>query len=954
MQAPVKRPRGRPRKSPTPQQQVAESEKPAEASVRPLSTPAAANTPLKVHIYPKFKEDDIGGIARVVEAQHKHLPKFGVEVVEDPEDADVIVAHAIVPSSYVKRFPRKTLISICHGLYWSEYEWHKNVLKINEDVIECIRVADRTITCSEWVANAIRRATSRQVDIVNHGIDLEDWKGYNTQDYVLWNKTRPDPVCDPEPLNQLAQAMPKQKFVSTFGNMQLPNVAITGTLPYRDAKALIAQAGVYLCTARETFGIGTLEAMACGVPVVGFDFGGQSEFIEHKVDGWLAPPGDIASLVEGINWAFENREEVSIAARNKIERLFTWEAQVERYADIFKEVHERKSVEAPRTSIIVTAYKLEKYLPDTLESIRNQTDKDWECIIVDDASPDDCGKIADEYASKDSRFKVIHNEKNSYLAESRNIGIRVARGRYILPLDADDMFTPSTVQVLADALDNDRTISVAYGGVYFVDEDGKTPTDYSDYYGKNNPHPPGHSSWPFQFSHEQQIKQQNLLPYASMFRRDAWEDVGGYRRRCRTAEDADMWTRLSSYGFRPKMVTKADTLIYRNRPDSMSRKEGGIDWVKWFIWAEHPELTPAGAGTKEQLPVPSYDPVIISVIIPVGPGHDKIVTDAIDSVDGQTFRNWECIVINDTGKPLETELPQWVRVINLDGNWGVAKARNVGIKASRGKLFLPLDADDYLEPEALSAMFYGYQKNKNVIYSDFWQTDMNGNVTDFHECDDYDPRLLTGGKRTVNNQVREGMLHAVTALTPKAYWEAVGGYDETLPAWEDWDFQLLLADKGFCEERIPIPLFTYRKHTGFRREENQVFFDKSKEGILRKWGTLWSGGKELMACSSCGGGKGRVPVTAAPRTANPARRAGQEEALLVKYIGAKQGSMPYRGASGTMYWFSANEGAKYVLTKDIDTFRRYPHDFEIMQPAPAPVASSEPKPEFVASGPPKE
>lgn len=896
---------------------------------------------LKVHLYPHFSDEATGGIPRVVEGQIRHLPKFGIELVDDPEEADVIAAHATIPSTYIKRFPRKTFVAICHGLYWSEYGWSLGTLKINAEVMENILVSDAVATCSEWVANSIRRHTSRPVSVIMHGVDMEDWQGEPSKDYVLWNKTRPDPVCDPEPMNQVAALLPTTRFISTFGKEAF-NIALTGSLPFADAKKLIAQAGVYLCTTRETFGIGTLEALACGVPVVGFNFGGQAEFIEHKVDGWLSPPGDIQDLARGILWALENHSAIASACRAKA-AMFSWEPIAEQYAKLFRETHERKNREGPRTSIIVTNYNLHKYLPAAVDSVIAQIDPDWECIIVDDASTDPKSwPIVEEQVARDPRIRAIGNIQNVYLAEARNIGIRDAKGRYILPLDADDQLAPNAVGDLAEALDADRTISVAYGRVLFTEEDGVTLTEYGVKFQL------GHSDWPFPFKHEQQLDQQNLLPYSSMYRREVWENVGGYRRRCKTAEDADLWCRLSSYGYRPEMVTKNDTLIYRNRLVSMSRKQGDVNWADWFIWSRNPELTPAGARTKEQMPVPSLDPIIVSVIIPVGPGHDRYLLDAIDSVDSQTFRNWECIVVNDTGKPFEMEFPSWVRILTAEGSTGPAHARNMGIRASRGRLFLPLDADDYLQPDAMDLMYSTHQINKDVVYSDFWE-DPQGELK-VYQCPEFEPNELK----------RKGALHTVTALTPKAYWEAVGGYDETLPAWEDWDFQLLLADKGFCSQRVPMPLFTYRKHTGFRREENVKFFQKSKDSILSKWKDLWNGKKELMACSSCGNRR-PIGIRAASRVAPVQREVNSEEAVLIQYKGPKMGSTPYRGASGTVYWFAANEGPKYILRKDLEIFKRYPNDFSVVDKLPAdlPVPEFEEQPVFqtpvlVAAGPPKQ
>ena len=89
-------------------------------------------------------------------------------------------------------------------------------------------------------------------------------------------------------------------------------------------------------------------------------------------------------------------------------------------------------------SIIVPVYKVEKYLKRCIDSILSQTYTDFELILVDDGSPDNCGAICDEYAQKDGRIIVIHKE-NGGLSSARNAGLDVAIGDYIGFVDSDDM-----------------------------------------------------------------------------------------------------------------------------------------------------------------------------------------------------------------------------------------------------------------------------------------------------------------------------------------------------------------------------------------------------------------------------------------------------------------------------------------------------------------------------------
>lgn len=99
--------------------------------------------------------------------------------------------------------------------------------------------------------------------------------------------------------------------------------------------------------------------------------------------------------------------------------------------------------EIPKVSIIVPVYNTEKYLRRCLDSIAAQTFADWECICVDDGSPDAAGAILDDYAAKDSRFVVIHQE-NGGVSRARNAGLDAACGEYVGFVDSDDWVESET------------------------------------------------------------------------------------------------------------------------------------------------------------------------------------------------------------------------------------------------------------------------------------------------------------------------------------------------------------------------------------------------------------------------------------------------------------------------------------------------------------------------------
>lgn len=102
-------------------------------------------------------------------------------------------------------------------------------------------------------------------------------------------------------------------------------------------------------------------------------------------------------------------------------------------------------------SVIVPVYKVEKYLEKCIESVLKQTYTNLQIILVDDGSPDNCGKICDEYAKKDSRIEVIH-KANGGLSDARNVGISKAKGRYIGFVDSDDYIKEDMYEILLNLI----------------------------------------------------------------------------------------------------------------------------------------------------------------------------------------------------------------------------------------------------------------------------------------------------------------------------------------------------------------------------------------------------------------------------------------------------------------------------------------------------------------------
>lgn len=840
------------------------------------------------------------GIGRVIEAMFRYLPGLGIELVGSEAEADVVNAHSL---AFVET--DKPVVYTSHGLHWAEQLWPIEYVQANQMMIDYMRRSQAIVGVSEWVSQAIRRGLNRPVETIYHGIDSDDWQPIASEQqksYVLWNKARADAVCDPREMQKLADMMPDTFFVTTIGD-QRQNVQVLGVIPHDQMRQAIEQAGVYLVTTRETFGIGTLEALACGVPVVGWDFGGQSEIFEDHGGAVLVPHGDYEALAAAVRQALNGRSEYSTHARETAE-AWSWQRPMQQYARLFERVAAEAKINARATavSVIVTAYNMERYLEDCLNSVMVQ-DGDWECLIIDDCSTDDTGRIAARFVG-DKRFFYTKTPQNLKLSGARNWAREIAVGRYILYLDGDDMLAPNALAPLSAALDADPSLHIVYGHLRLMSEDGQQLTE---------------TNWPFsQFDWYGQMAQLNQLPYCAMMRREVLEHLGGQRQRDRLAEDAAFWCRATSFGFTARKVTQEPMLHYRIRPDSKSATErrelGNSDgnWTAWYPWRTAlnvkdgiramqegkrpiPHLVPFGAqGRRDEglsWPVWSHHSPLVSVVIPVGPKHEHLLVDALDSLIAQDFPFWEAVVVNDTGAELNLPYAPWARVVDCNLH-NIAAARNAGVGAAKGKLILFLDADDFLLPTAVREMVSAFVDSDGAkyVYTDWIAADASRGTIEKKESKPY------------NRRSADASTHAITVLVDKAWIVEVGGFNEDCPGWEDWEFFVKLAVNGFCGLHLPRPLFVYRMHTGERREQSLAIASETLPFLRERYAPFFTGERPMAGC--CGGG-GEVVIAAKQslgmlpsssiEAAGVARRDGM---IRIEYLGGNKGPIRLNRAGG--------------------------------------------------------
>lgn len=856
-----------------------------------------------------------GGLYRVFQGLFQYLPKAGVEIVDNIAHADVINQHVAIFEDVPEGVP---LVVSSHGLLWAEDSWGKYAAKTNKDCLESYLIADVVTAPSSFVAKTIARHTLVNPQVVQHGIDPEVWFPGEDFGYVLWNKARVDPANDPSPMQALADRAKNTQFISTFGK-QTHNVEITGKVSPDEMLDFVRNAGVYLSTTKESGGpcFGVLEALSCGVPVLAWDYGGTSEAVVHKETGYLAEPENYEDLYQGLRYCIENRERLGTNARQSVLEKYTWETTIQGYVNAYQQAMQEYAVE---TSVVIPCYNLGQFLPNAIESVQAQTYDNWELIIVNDASTDNSREIAEEYANKDSRITVINNSYNLHVSDSRNRGVLNARGRYILPLDADDRLEKTALARMTKVLNDSRRVHAVSGKLGLFREDNLQQGRVGE--------------WPNDTDIKKQISGYNRVPYCALYRKQMWENIGGYRRRIRVGvEDADFWTRALSYGYNVELLEGTPILHYTLRSDESlgkKNKQGSKTWLSWFAWERYKHTTPAGSGLTSYHVTPVDQPDI-SIIVPVGPNHAHHIQACVDSVLSQSFNNWEVIVVNDTGERLENS-PYinglaFVRVLDGDTNEGVAAARNKGVKAARASKLVFLDVDDVLQPNALAVLKSAHEQVGGWIYGDWYSK--NGDNLKRERAEDWNAELLT--RRS---------LCPITGLYEKAHAELVGGFDLTLPGWEDWDFHLKLLENGICGTRVAIPLLTYNMNLGFRREENFNTKDILLQYIIDRHPLIYE--DRRMGCSKCGGKPSVQPTTLTQAIATSRSIDTVDNIVVMKYMGPEAQTRTFKSKHFPGVTYRVNNRHSFQMFEaDAKEFENIKH-FERVKREVEPMPIEEP------------
>jgi glycosyltransferase involved in cell wall biosynthesis len=229
----------------------------------------------------------------------------------------------------------------------------------------------------------------------------------------------------------------------------------------------------------------------------------------------------------------------------------------------------------PLVSVIVPCYKQAHFLDQSLRSVLDQTYNNWECIIVDDGSPDDTEHVALKWITKDERFKYL-KQKNKGLSGARNAGIEICEGEYILPLDADDVLDKQYLETLVPELLKQPEAAVISCYTKFFH--GNTNTIVGELKPESGT--------------VKSLLYQNQLVASSLYKKEHWTEVGGYDESMKNGfEDWDFWLSVTKRGYEYHIIPKS-LFYYRKATQSMLVKtiQTTAEGVKEYIIHKHRDI----------------------------------------------------------------------------------------------------------------------------------------------------------------------------------------------------------------------------------------------------------------------------------------------------------------------------------------------------------------------------
>lgn len=509
-------------------------------------------------------------------------------------------------------------------------------------------------------------------------------------------------------------------------------------------------------------------------------------------------------------------------------------------------------------SIVVPAYRTpELFLRQMIESVQDQTYKNWELCIAN-ASPEDAGMAAvlDEYGKQDSRIRVKNLEKNAGIAENSNEALAMATGDFVGLLDHDDLLAPNALYEIASALEKDDDIEALY-----TDED-KVRADLSEHF---QPHlKPDYNL--------DLLRSNNYICHFFVVKRTLIKQAGGFRPEYDGAQDYDFIFRCTD---RAKKVYHIPEILYHWRTHEASTADNPVSKMYAFEAGKRAIETHLRArgqagnvSLKKDLgfyrvTYPVTEAPLVSILIPNKDQKGSLEL-CIRSIREKTkYENYEIVIIENNSATQEifeyyeeVQKDEKIRVITWNREFNYSAINNFGVKHAKGDLLLFLN-------------------NDVEVLTDDWMEELVGNCLR-PEVGITGVKLLypdgtiqhagtvigmggVAGHMFVNMPgERSGYLHkaslqmdysAVTAacmMMKRSVFEKIGGFEERLSvAFNDVDLCLRTNEAGYLVVYDPyVKLYHYEsKSRGAEDSEEKIKrFQNEIEFMRTRWEAMLKNG----------------------------------------------------------------------------------------------------------------
>ena len=607
-------------------------------------------------------------------------------------------------------------------------------------------------------------------------------------------------------LKNLDESTQSEILVLTFGsgNLNLPSTLkfqyknIGSVTDQNILSAIYSIADVFVIPSLEDNLPNTvLEALACGTPVVGFNIGGIPDMISHLQTGYLAYPGDVKDLANGIDWALINSEKISPECRKFAEDNYELKIQANAYLNKYKLLLEKGLSNKPalhesaqvlqKISVITPSFNQGKFIEQTIKSVLDQKYENFEHLIIDGGSTDETIGIL----KKHSHLKWI-SEKDKGQSDAVNKGLKLATGEIIAWINSDDWYEPEVFNEVVRFFYENPDKNIVMGNCNLVDKNGKIFDRVINI------------ERGFEELKNYRVSRSIPTQPAIFFRKKLIDEFGLLDINIKYVMDYDLWMRFAT---KNKFFHINQTFAnYRFHEDA---KIGDSNWSKVFPECE----------AVRQRYVSAIEDPLVSVVIPCF-NYARYLSESVESVVNQVYKKFEIIIVNDGStdntiqvtKNLIKNFPSIkIKLINQSNSGHPSISRNKGIKEAIGEYILPLDADDKIHPWMLVDCIREIQSGSpnRIIYTA--RQDFDGSDS-----------VIIPSQYNFEKLKRENHI-SYCALYPKKMWKEIGGY-RTNVGMEDWDFWIAAGLRGYWGCLIPKPLFFYRRHDSgqFQKDAKNV------------------------------------------------------------------------------------------------------------------------------------